>query len=240
MMRLWREEYHKPVNTGPGTAASVVVHVGIIAIVALLATPPSGLIALYELATRVIYLAPPDPAAHDGSMERVKFIPAAPVGPGAGFLRSPVPSTEPPRRTDELTFGVAGDLGADRASSPALPRMHAMDSVFTVVDVDSAVTRDPTSVAPVFPPQLLKAGIEGSVEVRYVVDSTGVADTTSIEIVRATRSEFVVAVLDALPLMKFIPARMGPKRVRQLVEQEFAFRIVRPVADTLGRRDDRS
>ena len=36
------------------------------------------------------------------------------------------------------------------------------------------------------------------------------------------------AVRDALPRMKYQPARMGPRPVAQLVEQRFGFRIVPP------------
>jgi hypothetical protein len=60
------------------------------------------------------------------------------------------------------------------------------------------------------------------------VDSLGKADLNTLEIVRASRIEFAVAVREALPLMRFTPARMGPKAVPQLVEQPFNFRIQKP------------
>ena len=66
--------------------------------------------------------------------------------------------------------------------------------------------------------------------VRYVVDSLGRADVSTLEVVNASRVEFAVAVREALPNMHFTPARMGAKAVPQLVEQPFNFRIQK--ADT--------
>lgn len=59
----------------------------------------------------------------------------------------------------------------------------------------------------------------------YVVDTTGFADVSSFEVIRATHPGFVQAVRDALPHMRFSPAKIGAVHVRQLVEQPFTFRI---------------
>jgi TonB family protein len=72
---------------------------------------------------------------------------------------------------------------------------------------------------------MLKRKIEGSVFVRYVVDTSGFADVASFEVLRSTHDDFTAAVRAALPDMRFNPARIGKRRVRQLVEQEFSFRI---------------
>jgi hypothetical protein len=40
-----------------------------------------------------------------------------------------------------------------------------------------------------------------------------------------THEEFADAVRAALPYMRFFPAKVGSKKVRQLVEQEFSFKI---------------
>jgi hypothetical protein len=72
--------------------------------------------------------------------------------------------------------------------------------------------------------------MQGSVTTQYVVDTTGFADTTSLKIMRSTHQEFADAVRAALPYMRFFPAKVGSKKVRQLVEQEFSFRIEQPTA----------
>jgi hypothetical protein len=42
---------------------------------------------------------------------------------------------------------------------------------------------------------------------------------------KATNPGFVDAVREALPYMRFKPAKIGPLKVRQLVEQNFSFKI---------------
>src|SRR4051812_40242139 len=228
MMRLWKEEYTRPTKRGGSVAMSVVVHSALIVVAVIATNPPQGMVSsLYELANRVIYVAPPvrEPP-RPGTEERLKYTEGSPIGSGAGFARSAMPSTERP--SDQIAFSRPGDLGTDVKNTPQTERITGTDSVFTEIEVDSAATTDPTSAAPQYPLALLKLGIEGSAKVRYVVDSTGAADPMTLEIVKATRIEFAVAVREALPLMHFVPARVGPRRVRQLVEQEFNFRIAKP------------
>jgi TonB family protein len=105
------------------------------------------------------------------------------------------------------------------------------DTVATAVDVDSMVTRFAESAAPSYPPKLLEMKVEGGAYVQFVVDTTGLADTTSFRVISATHPEFAQSVRDALPGMRFSPAILRSKKVRQLVEQPFMFKIV-PAAPT--------
>jgi hypothetical protein len=233
MMRLWREDYTRPVSRGPSAAMSIAVHSALIAGAVIATNPPEGLVtSLYELANRVIYVAPPPRSTGaPGSDARLQYTEIAPIGPGSGFARAPVPSGD--RKPDQVLFTLTpGDLGTEKEASVESAVSRGIDSVFTLVDVDSAVSTDPTSSAPAYPEGLIKLGIEGFVKARYVVDSTGLADSATLEVVEASRVEFELAVRQALPKMHFIPARIGPRKVRQLVEQQFNFRILRP-ADTL-------
>ena len=230
LMRYWKEEYARPIHRGPSTAMSVVVHGGLIVLAVIATNPPDGLVqSLYELANRVVYVAPPPRmASTEGSIKRLQFVDAGPIGLGSGFARAPLPGPEP--KKEQVVFSpTPGDMGTDLVAALGARRFRGLDSVFTIVEVDSAVATDPTSIAPAYPSALLKLGVEGSVKVRYVVDSTGIADPSTLEVVKASRVEFAVAVREALPNMRFVAAKMGPRRVRQLVEQEFNFRIVRPV-----------
>jgi outer membrane biosynthesis protein TonB len=91
--------------------------------------------------------------------------------------------------------------------------------------------RSQTSAAPAYPLELLTSHVEGNVIARYVVDTTGFADVESLEVVTSTNVGFVRAVRDALPYMRFSPAKIGPMKVKQLVEQSFTFRITPPAKD---------
>ena len=98
-------------------------------------------------------------------------------------------------------------------------------SVLSEIEVDSTVRRDLTSAAPEYPLELLSMGIEGSTDVLFVVDSTGVVDLSTFRVVRATHPLFAAAVQLALPNMKFRPAILRGVPVPQLVEQSFAFKV---------------
>ena len=85
-----------------------------------------------------------------------------------------------------------------------------------------------TSSAPIYPPDLLAIGAEGQVDAIYVVDTVGVVDTTTIQVEHSDDPRFTESVRDALGLMRFHPARRDGRKVRQMVQQRFRFRIVPP------------
>jgi hypothetical protein len=72
---------------------------------------------------------------------------------------------------------------------------------------------------------MLEGKLEGFVAAQWVVDEEGYADTTSLVIVQASHADFAKSVRDALPYMRFRPAKIGANTVRQLVQQDFTFRI---------------
>ena len=121
----------------------------------------------------------------------------------------------------------AGDTATSTKLTISLPNMLG-DSVLTEIEVDSAVKRYEWSAAPDYPISLLQKNIEGGAFVIYVVDTLGMADTTSMKVVNATHPEFAQAVRDAMPKMRFRPAILGGYKVRQLVQQNFTFKIQRP------------
>jgi len=106
--------------------------------------------------------------------------------------------------------------------------LPAADSAYSEIEVDSVVARSADSAAPVYPPDLLAQRIEGSAQVQFVVDTTGIAEPNSFKVLSATQPEFAEAVRGALPLMRFRPAIFHSRKVRQLVEQSFTFKIVPP------------
>lgn len=122
--------------------------------------------------------------------------------------------------------GAAGTGAAMDAESSAAKMNALLASAYQIVEVDSAAERDPLSAAPMYPPALEARGVEGHVIVRFVVDSTGRVDMASVMTVEATDSAFDRAVRDAMPQMRFRPAKMGSRPVRQLAEQLFRFELL--------------
>ena len=119
-----------------------------------------------------------------------------------------------------------GSTSGARGSVPFGPMAPFVpDTAFSVLEVDEMAERYESSAAPVYPRELLAIGVQGSVQAIYVVDSTGMVDTTVVQVVRSDDPRFTESVRTALGKMRFRPAKKGGKPVRQLVAQQFRFRI---------------
>lgn len=215
-------ESHETRATPAGMVVSVIIHVALmLAVVAAYRDAPRQSDSMDQFVT---FLVPPDrPAAMRGSTvaqwtsQTDKT--TTQKGPG-GSSGSPALSTGP----------VVPDSGTGKPTEPIsidLPSLLG-DSIHLEIDVDSAVQRYTWSAAPEYPLALLRQEVQGHAFVIYVVDTSGTADSSSLQVVKATHQEFVDAVRQALPRMRFRPAILGGQKVRQLVQQNFAFKIQRP------------
>lgn len=93
--------------------------------------------------------------------------------------------------------------------------------------VEQPVTQLPGSASPRYPDILRQAEIEGDVMAQFVVDEQGVADVSTFKVLKSSHDLFTESVRLALPNMRFTPARVGGKAVKQLVQQPFGFRVAR-------------
>lgn len=221
MMRLWVRSYAQRTSIAPVATMSVGAHMAIIAIW-VLATMPVESLPRESIANRVYYIPPPDKVPGGPPHEVVHYVS---VDAGAGFgagVRTM--GNEKVRTRDESVELGRSEPTPSTPQAPPSPG-NLEDSVFTLLDVDTAVVRASNSAAPAYPLKLLRAHVTGMVAAQYVVDTTGFADTTSFRVLSSTNPEFVAAVREALPNMRFSPAKIGSLKVRQLVEQQFSFKI---------------
>jgi TonB family protein len=224
MIRLFAPPTPDPViRRNAMTAGSLVLHV---AVVVLLFVPLSQAVKQALLDRQPVYLVPPDERAGQPELQGAApaFAPLARSGPDPNAVV--VAEAEVPEQ--RAARGAVPLLSLTELQGAVAPRPE--DHALTELQVDSAAVRDPMSAAPRYPKQLLQSGIEGLAAVLYVVDSTGMVDTTTYRIITATRPEFAVAVRQALPDMRFRPAIQDGQPVRQLVQQTFRFRINRDTA----------
>jgi len=164
------------------------------------------------------YLLPPDRPPSSANEPRATWSPA-PAGTRPADPKVYSESVQP--------AGTPTPTAPPPAPPQTLAEAAAAQNAFTLLDVDSAATRDPTSAVPVYPRLLEQRGIEGMAVVRFVVDTTGRADLATFRVVETNHPLFAAAVRDALPQMKFHPASVGAKKVRQMVELPFGFQIIR-------------
>ena len=127
--------------------------------------------------------------------------------------------------TNEADFsgkGVAGGVarGVVGGTGPV-----SDNNTYFSFQVEKQAAQAPGSPTPTYPQTLQSAGIEGEVDAQFVVDTTGRADISTLKIEKSTNDLFTAAVRAALPRMRFYPAEIGGKKVRQLVQQPFTFSI---------------
>jgi len=221
MMRLWVNSYAKATPVVTSATLSMAAHAALIA-GWVFATLPSPNVPADSIANRVYFIPPPDRAPkQSGSGQTVRYVKLAPEEQGTGEGPRQMGDEKPAVTPDE----TVADKARDSVTTVPDPTPPGPDSVFSILQVDTAVVRAANSAAPAYPLKLLNARIMGSVWAQYTVDTTGFADTTSLVIIRATHPEFVTSVREALPYMRFQPAKIGGTKVRQLVEQQFSFKI---------------
>lgn len=130
--------------------------------------------------------------------------------------------------TDEADFsgkGVAGGVakGVEGGKGP----VPQGDQPYFDFQVEKPVVAAPGSQGPTYPDMLRSAGIEGQVLAQFVVDTTGRADMSTFKALRSDNDLFTTAVKNALGRMRFLPAEVGGKKVKQLVQQPFQFSLNR-------------
>jgi TonB family protein len=212
-------------QSAEGALVSILAHAGLVWIVAG-ATAGGKQIPTDEREARVFFLLPPD--RMDVRPRQSEIIQWGKLGAdieegkqlnGLGESQLYQPPAKGARRRGDRS-GARGELPFGLVP-PFIP-----DTAFSVLEVDEMVERYEGSAAPVYPRDLLAVGAQGMVQAIYVVDTTGRVDTTTIQVVHSDDPRFTESVRTALGLARFRPAKRAGKIVRQLVEQQFRFRIV--------------
>ena len=105
------------------------------------------------------------------------------------------------------------------------PVIMPADAAYFEFQVEQPVTPAAGGAMPRYPDLLRKAGVQGEVLAQFVVNTDGTADVESLKVLNSTHKLFAEAIRNALPQMRFNPALVGGRPVRQLVQQPFSFSI---------------
>ena len=220
-----------------GTLFSIVFHGGLIA-AAVIVTARAGIADDKTKNEKVQFVEmkkePPKPKPKEPPppKEKPPEVQVAPPPKGFQTLTAPVniPDVLPDidltkKVTNEADFtgkGVAG--GRDKGIVGAAP---VENQTYFEYQVEKPVMQAPGSPSPRYPDILKSAGVEGEVVVSFTVDTTGRVIMSTLNILKSTHELFAAAVRTALPTMRFLPAEVGGKKVKQLVQQPFVFNIVK-------------
>lgn len=194
--------------------------------------------------------AAPRPPAPRPAMPR----PAAPA-PAPAPITAAIPSTLPPVSAPVTPPGptaaelaaraaeaAANELARSRAAAEAAESAAARGRVesesggdvgrpsnatYDEAEVDVAVRPLGGAVVPKYPESQRSANSSGTVSVQFIVSADGRVESGSIKILSSPHNDFSEAVRRALLSTRYRPAEAGGKKVRQLVEQNFTFKLAR-------------
>jgi protein TonB len=214
-----------------GFAASIALH-GIIIAGAVIATSRDTRQRRPDFHTVVVEFPAPErepPKASPPSTSPAT--PSVPAGPGIIsvpiVVQDLIPPVGPLRtliNTDQpFEFRIGTPSRAGTPEPGALPG----PGVLLVDQVEVPAAFDTRSPLPRFPQVLRDAGVEGMARFRFVVDTLGRVELETVQVVESTHQAFALAVRATLPRMRFAPARVGGRPVRQLVEFPVQFRLDR-------------
>ena len=214
------------------SALSTVAHAALVAAaVALTATSRQRLVDVFE--PHLIYV----PVAVPPEMPHV-----APA-PRASARTSPTSSAStdlPALQLDpQITVGIppvdftraassATDFGVrstDRGPSNGIERGVDDALVLGAEQVDRAVLLVPGTPMPAFPEALRAAGLSGAVLMEFVVDTVGRVEPGTIRLLQSDHEQFSAAVRTVMSRLRFLPAEVRGRRVRQLVRLPFRFDV---------------
>ena len=182
--------------------------------------------------TTMVFLKPPEPPPPPPDQPPPDVV-IAQNPPPKGFqtVVAPVdiPKDIPPVDLNEKPFdpkdftgkGVEGGIAAGIVGGTG-----PVDAgvVYTEGQLDDPV--QPISIpTPRYPPVLQSAGIAGSVDLQYVVDTTGHAEPNSFKVIKTTHPAFVEPAQEAIRKGVFKPAKFKGQPVRQLVQQRISFKV---------------
>jgi TonB family protein len=229
MLRLLLESNTRGFQFRQGALVSLVTHSILIA-ASVIATRGGPSAAIEPSEEKVTFLVPMNRTTTPPPREEsVRYVREGEKAGSGGFEEKIVDKAA---TREAPVLGLGKDEGRPEEVAEAEVPNAIYDTVATAVDVDSMVTRFTDSAAPTYPAKLLEMKIEGGAYVQFVVDTTGLVDTASFRVISSTHPEFAESVREALPGMRFHPAILRSRKVRQLVEQPFMFKIVIPAKET--------
>jgi protein TonB len=130
------------------------------------------------------------------------------------------------KMTDEADFTGKGAVGGtSKGVAGGVPQSINTEATYYDFQVEKQAAAIAGTGVPQYPDMLRNASIEGQVQVSFVIDTTGRADISTFKVLKSSHAQFTEAVRVALGKMRFFPAEVGGKKVKQLVQLPFVFSI---------------
>lgn len=143
-------------------------------------------------------------------------------GARSGSSAHPQPGTPPAvARAPEVR-----ELGTPAPCPRAPLRLDDGQTAYYACQLREPAQVAPAQAVPHYPEILRSSDMDGEVAARFVVDTAGRAHVSSLRVATSTHALFTQAVRQALPNMRWAPARHRGRATAQVVERTFRFRLV--------------
>lgn len=227
MLERLLESRFKPKRSVSGTIASVTGHTALVAAALYATAQTHNNTRTPEHIEHAYYVAPSHPAPVTSPTRNT---PAGHVATHRQiFVDVKIPELSPLPIDAGPIVAKPGDFVRQHGTAfgdPGTPSASP-DGVFRAEQVDKQVGVVPGSSPPRYPESLRVAGVEGQVIAVFVVDEQGRAEAESVRFLHSDNELFEREVRATLRVMRFIPAEAGGKKVRQLVQMPFVFKLSR-------------
>jgi periplasmic protein TonB len=221
-----------------GTVFSIILHTGLIA-GAVYATAQATQEAEKPKEEKVEFVEmkkdePPPPKNEPPPPPPPDVAVAPPPPKGFQVLSAPVeipdiiPQVDLSKKvTDEADFSGKGVQGGVAKGVAGGTGPVVQDQPYFEFQVEKPVVPAPGNTGPRYPEMLKSANVEGTVLAQFVVDTTGRVEAGSFKVLKSDHDLFTNSVKSALGNMKFLPAEVGGRKVKQLVQQPFQFQLTK-------------
>ncbi len=223
------ESKSKRERSAGGAAASVAAHAAIIGAAVLATAQARVMPRLNPEAIRTVYFppsAPANPITRPEQPRRIVVDQAVPMPIDMRRLNVNLPPIDITNVASTPVDFPHHTIGGETRGNPAGEPV-ANGGVFNAEQVERQASFVAGSGAPRYPEALRSSGVEGKVVALFVVDEKGRAEADSVRFLSSDNALFDEAVRRALPRMRFVPAEIGGRKVRQLVQMPFVFTIGR-------------
>ena len=175
---------------------------------------------------------PPPPEPDEPPPPPPDVVAAPPPPKGFQVLAAPVeiPDVIPEidltkKATNEADFTGKGIAGGTSKGDPNVKTAPPIsDQPYFEFQVEKPVVSLGTA-QPNYPSMLQSQNVTGQVMAQFVVDTTGRVETNTFKVIESSHDLFTQAVRQVLPRLRFAPAEVGGRKVKQLVQQPFVFSL---------------
>lgn len=227
------ESEKKRFGSARQTAISAAIHLIVIFAAVQATTGAAESLKKLMQDTTMVFLKPPDPPPPPPPETPPPDAVVTANPPPQGF-QTVIPPTDIPKEIPPVNLnekfnaadfsgkGVEGGIAAGLVGGTGPVDTQA--ETYLAAEVDDPVA--PINIPkPRYPPVMQQAGIAGSVDVQYVVDTTGHSDMRYWKVLKSTNKAFEEPAREAISKGVFKPAKIKGTPVRQLVQQRVSFNI---------------